>query len=655
MIGNNAAPFCPLDFVDSVLRGAILATSDYSGNATAVASVTSALTLCMGKSCYLPPGSYYISSTLTLQSNTVIEGAGRGNTFIYGVSMPTLPAFSCIAAVVGNLRISNLYVGGNISSAMDFTPATNFFLYASKFEHLTLVGGTSHAYNAPLTAFENTFDTVSFSTTGEGYGCVSGGSKELWLSCSLGPFGSNSSIGIKTIIGGTFINVNALYYSGATTAAKVFEFGRESPVAYPRVYMINCNFEAFGVTAISILSQSIYGIYIAASSFQPLFPAPIRSYIDDLDTVSPLGARDFGLTLINNVFVVPTGGYNTTANPTSSQLVTKSTGAPGPVVFQRLLQSDYPFLTFANGQPNVYRIYSNSAVQFSTVAYTGDTFRLQMPQDIFRWSSHVFVNYLNVLGGSSPSTLAAGTTLITLPSSLSTPSGRRMYLKTANTAPTTIAAVVSDSMAFEGTFLWISIGDSFTTIAHNATGGNVKFALSSGVNELAPEGSVYCFMFVSPYPGFLNSRAWRQVYGPTPAVITAATSVTTGQLIASGNTPTLNSFDQGACTGGATAPVVNALAGKAGAFLLSISTGDGTCVGSTILTINLGQTWPAKAICSVTNGFLNQGARGDVQPNFYIETSSSQLLLKTWGVATPTNNWLLPLTPYIWQVMCTGY
>jgi hypothetical protein len=584
-VGNNGASKCPLDNLSVANRALVLSNTDYSSNSAAVSAVTSALTTCMGNSCYLPAGRYYISASLVLVSNTVLIGAGRQNTFIYGVGMSSLPAFTCGTGYVANLKISNLYIGGIISMAMDFSPTTAIAPYASKFEYLTLVGGTSHAYYAN-SSFENYFDTVGFQTTGIGYGCVSSGNKEIWTSCSLGPFGSNSSIGIKTDLGGTFINVNALYFQGSTTAAKVYEFGVISPALYPRVQMIGCNFESWGVTAISLLQQSLAGIEISTCTFQPLHPtANIRSYIDDIDG-TPNNA--WGVILRSNTFFDPIGGFNTTANPTSSMFLSAFAGVVSAIYFEfnRLSPALGTFATLANSQPNVYRHYAPLVVQQSASPYTGSTNRIMMPFNYFSWSAHSYVNFLNVLGGSTVSTLAAGTTVITLPSSLASTTGRRMYLKTANTGPTTLLGVVLDFYAnVEGTFLWLSIGDAFTTIGHNATGGNVKFFLSSGLDELAPLGAVYGFMYMSGIDTSSNT-AWRQVYGPAPRSIlvqgyanlgsgSAPANTNTGAFSTTKVSPTLQAF--GAVTANA----------ASGVLAFTVSTAAQTCQTAVVTNTNV--------------------------------------------------------------------
>lgn len=127
-----------------------------------------------------------------------------------------------------------------------------------------------------------------------------------------------------------------------------------------------------------------------------------------------------------------------------------------------------------------------------------------------------------------------------------------------------------------------------------------------------------------------------------------------GNGAGSGTTPTLGSFGTGACTGGATAPTL-AITGNSNKFYIVFTTGTGTCAANTVFSIDLGFTWPTKAICHLQDGLLNQGVSG-FSVNRYIVTTSNSLVLTTFTTVSPANNNIFAqLTQYEWQVTCGGY
>lgn len=121
-------------------------------------------------------------------------------------------------------------------------------------------------------------------------------------------------------------------------------------------------------------------------------------------------------------------------------------------------------------------------------------------------------------------------------------------------------------------------------------------------------------------------------------------------------TPTLATLGSGACTGGGTPPTLTISAGgNSRLFYVTLITGTGSCGTGEVFTINLGTTWPTKAICQLTDGLNNQGVSG-FGVNRYIQTTTNQLIVNTFTTVSPVNNNIFsPLFQYEWQVTCGGY
>lgn len=549
-VSNNAAPMAPLDLLSAATRALVLANTDYSANYAAAAEVTAALSACMGHSCYLPPGSYYISRPLVMLPVTKILGAGRHLTFIRGTAnMTSAPLFTCTDAYVHNLNIEGATIGGaNCASAFDFSPAiTHNAPYASVFKDLLLQGGTSHGYienhlgASNSNAFQNSYTSVAFSSLGAGDGAHVSGNHEDFIDCSAGPLGSNDSIGIVSASGGTFINFDGLSSSGGyapnVQPAIVFALGQTSPQVQPHATFIGCNFEYWGVTAIALRHTPI-GITIRDCGFNPNTNRPIRSYIDDIGAASVGYSTSWGLTLENPTLEIPKAGFNTSQNVASVALMTGATISANPrnIWYKKVSVSDVASVTFGSTDGvRTWSIFSQSPRQLTAAVLPGYGRAASAQVDMVHWAPYAFVNQLNVAGSNSPSVLAAGTTTITLPSG-TLPTSRRTYFKTANTAPTTIIDVLGDTYAHtEGTFLWLSIGDTFTTIAHNGAGSWMKFSLTSGANEVALLGAVYMFMYST------TTSTWRQVSYSKAAsggsgTVTSVTGTTNQVCVATGTT-----------------------------------------------------------------------------------------------------------------------
>lgn len=508
-IYNNAAPLAVLDFLDSTTRALVIANANYTGNPTALSQTTAALEFCMGKSCYFASGTYYTSRTLLLAPNTKLMGTGRAFSFIYGTNS-SAPVFGSTNRFVGNVMFSSLSIGGaQCSSAIDMSNITapNQGPYASLFLELNLIGGTSHAFVAP-NEFENTFQTVSFQTIGEGNGAVIYGNKDVFITSSFGPFGSTSAIGLKAEGGLQLISCNGLYYTSGKQPAKWAEFGgpSSSRTVYPRILIENCNFEDARVTSISLVQTPSYiGIY--SSTFQALNgPAnSLRSFIDNIDATSPDAGSGMNLDLRGNRFINLVG-YNSTDNPTGSEIITRFAGAPVISYFTGGgvgANTDTYIKCQINGAGGTiaYRIYSDVMKQASVLNWPGSaTDRALAAYSTTSQSAFSYIGQQQFIC----TTLSAGATSITLNS---TPASRSTCFITANTNPTSLQRVIGDTYSnTNGVFLYIMFGDSLTTIVNNF-GSATKFLLKNGTDMTPSVGEVYSFMYTS----VVSPAAWRQI------------------------------------------------------------------------------------------------------------------------------------------------
>lgn len=507
VIYNNAAPLAVLDFLDSATRALVIANSDYTSNATALSQTTAALEACMGKSCYLAPGTYYTTRTLLVLGKTQMSGAGPGFSFVYGANS-SASIFGSLDVGVPSVSFAGLTVGNaNSKSAFDFTNVTapRQGPYGSIFQNLELWGGQSHAF-ATTSDFENTFISVDFKTLNLGNGAQMDGNKDVFITCSFGPFGDASAIGIKTRNGGHFISCNGLYFSAGKQPAKWAEFGGPSAevTVYPRVLMENCNFEDARVTSISLVQTPSY-VGIFASTFQAL-ASPIRSFIDNVDAA----AGDFagGLNIdMRGCRFFNTAGYNATLNPTSSEIISQFNAGPVLTYFSGGgvgSQQDVYIKVQRNGIGSTvsYRVYSQVSAQPVVQAYPGTASELTLATyNSVSQSGFAFNGQLAFLC----STLAAGTSVITLST---TPVTRRMCFITANTAPTQLQRLSGDTYSnINGVMMYIMFGDSQTTIVNNYVGSGTKFSLKSGADATPTAGEVYSFMFTDKISG----GAWRQI------------------------------------------------------------------------------------------------------------------------------------------------
>jgi hypothetical protein len=500
-ISNNGVPITPLDSLDASLRALVISNSNYASNATAVAAVRASLQACMGKSCLLAPGFYYIDSPLVIAQYTHFIGSGPLSTFVFGTNS-SAPVFTGN----GGYNVFRGLTVGNALCSNAFYVAAPSAIYATTFTDMFMIGGTSDAFNV-LNEFQLTFTNVNFQTLGNGNGCVSTGNKGLWISCAFGPFGSTSAIAIKTLVGGTFINLNGLY--GNNFAAKYAEFG-DTGSGYPTATFIGCNLEGARITSISLLIAPSY-VRLIDCVIQTTAPGSTpRSIIDNLDAAPAAVLAQLSVSLEGTHFFLTS--FNSTANPTGAMVITQSSSAPTGM---RYVSGDigatgdnYILVqTGGTGSNTAYRLYNSgvstqvTANGFPTSAGPNRALTAYVP---LSYAAYSFAGQLSFL----VTTLAASTTAISF--STTAPLTRASAFKTANTVATSLARCSPDSYVLEGTMMHIIIGDSFTTILHNTATQSSPFFLKSGTNETTTRGNVYQFMFLpsatlSPLGGWIQT------------------------------------------------------------------------------------------------------------------------------------------------------
>jgi len=495
-IRNNGARVCILDFVSDNTRAAITGSGSYTD--AAQAELTAAYTACLTKAAFFPPGIYYVSTPIVLRDNTQWSGAGMLSTYLRpAAQLAGRPMFTCSSGSVPYLLFQDMTIGGpSCSSAFDFSPIVppQQGPYASIFRNLILQGGSSHAYY-DTSAFQNMYENVTFSTVnGAGNGCVADGNKSIWQLCAWGPFGAAGVTACKTKSGGTFLNCNGLYYNANKPAAKVYEFGGASPdTNYPRAVLINCNLEDFAVTGISFIQQPV-GITVEGCTFTINSTAPIasiRSLIDNYDADPSDTGSTLPLIYSNNRAII-LKPYDTTVNPTGSEILTQGSSAPSGVVYQATGPGAAPNsrLRLANGVNIAHRNYLWGTRLMTATLYPGTSDRVMSLYNTSVGTDVLFVGQTT----NTPTTLASGTTAI----AVSTSEGsRRLCFRTANAVATQLQRVIGDSwLQLEGTLFYVIIGDANTTVVHRF-GSNIAFDLKSGANETPAAGVVYQFMYTN--------------------------------------------------------------------------------------------------------------------------------------------------------------
>lgn len=268
--------------------------------------------------------------------------------------------------------------------------------------------------------------------------------------------------------------------------------------------MENCNFEDASVTSISLLQIPSY-IGIVSSTFQASNGGPPRSFIDNLDAdVADVGA---GLNIdMRGCRFINLVGYNSTVNPTASEIVTRRSGAPSTLFFVNggvggAADTFIKIQIGGSGGTQAYRVYGTTTFQPTAAVVPG----AGLDRSLALYNAVTMSGY-NFIGQVQMrcSTLAAGTSVITL---ATTPSSRVMCFITANTAPTLLQRVVGDTYSnINGVMLYIMFGDANTTIVNNATSG-VRFYLKGGIDATPSLGEVFQFMYTSLIP----LGGWRQI------------------------------------------------------------------------------------------------------------------------------------------------
>lgn len=433
----------------------------------------------------LPAGDYRIASTIAPTSRMVdIRGQGKEFTRIINEgSGPAIKANWTSPTGVIRHQVSDLSIIGMPGSTTGYErPSTTGELYGSTFRNL-FIDTQQEGLKIPNNCFSTEFTNLSITSRLSHGALVSCGPGVTWLSC----YGHKAGPGKAAFrLTGKIIMYNCNGVDGAdywlvagSLHSNVNGFESDFPlypVSYPALSINGGNLEMVDVTAIRVVSQAL-SCSVSDIKFDQSIRPNAHSYLRfDVAPQVPPRIRSC------EVYADPAEALS---------------GHAGDRIFfdtqgHVIVQGSSAFTSYWNGTGTLsYQTDRDSLTQFGYGQY-GLTHNVA-GADQFR----VGTLKHKVL------TPASGTVQPTVTG--------HSYVKTANTAATTITGFVAPNSAgvdvARNGMLIVEVGDANTTFAHASGGWGLR--LKGGTNYVAAQGDVLMFLFSPLYNGV--TLGWIQV------------------------------------------------------------------------------------------------------------------------------------------------